>query len=426
MKIKCIVAIIILITVFISVGGTVYAEPSPKSITVESLTDKIYGDLIEYKEIELNDKKTKLDDHTVKKYIDETERQIESNDKSIEQAKSKLNSLDISDEEINQCRYQIEYLKINSFELQRSKYYYETQNKLSELYEEYSEKIVQDQKNRLKYETYRKLCEIKVYESQNDYLKVFAEYKKNNLDVLNKSFEIGYATENGVLSAKSEYTAAKSELSACENSRDDLISSIEKDTGYGLDEYTLDFSADNKYDSKKYSEEFKKQSFYSEYYLKQSDIYGEYFKSLDELEMQMDKEYNKKQYKFLFGDNEDFFDRTYEYISDEKNYYKNESEIYKLNSEKYLSGSEIYIAGSCGDLNTLISRRSAKHAELKAAENSYKIARGLLNEGRINELDLIEAKCNLEKVKFELLKIEADILQFPYGSPEFLSANRVK
>lgn len=124
------------------------------------------------------------------------------NDKSIEQAKTKLNSSDITNEERNQCRYQIEYLKINSFELQRSKYYYETQNKLSELYEEYSEKIVQEQKNRLKYETYQKLCEIKVYESQNDYLKVFAEYKKNSLDVINKSFEIGYATENGVLSAK--------------------------------------------------------------------------------------------------------------------------------------------------------------------------------------------------------------------------------
>lgn len=414
MKIKCIASIIILISVFISVECTVYAEPPPK-ITAESLTDKIYGDFIEYKEIELNDKKTKLDDHTVKKYIDETERQIESNDKNIEQAKTKLNSTDISNEEINQCRYQIEYLKINNFELQRSKYYYDTQNKLSELYEEYSEKIVQDQKKRLKYETYQKLCEIKVYESQNDYLKVFVEYKKNNLDVLNKSFEIGYATENGVLSAKAEYASAKSELSACKNSYADLINGIEKNTGYKLDEYTLNFSTDNKYDSEKYLEKFKKQSFYSEYYLKQSEIYGEYFKSLDELVMQMDKEYNKKQYKFLFIDNEDFFDRTYKYITDEKKYYENESEIYKLSSEKYLSGSEIYIAGSCGNLNTLLSRRSAKLAELKAAENSYKIARGLLNEGRINQLDLIEAKGNFKKIKYELFKIEADILVIKYA-----------
>lgn len=415
MKIKRIVSIIILISVFISIGGTVYAKPSKKNISAESLADKIYSDFIEYKEIELNNKKTKLDDHTVKKYIDETERQIESNDKNIEQAKTKLNSTDISNEEINQCRYQIEYLKINSFELQRSKYYYETQNKLSELYEEYSEKIVQDQKNRLKYETFQKLCEIKVYESQNDYLKEFAEYKKSNFDVINKSFKIGYATENDVLSAKAEYVAAKSELSACENSRDDLISDIEKNTGYELYEYTLDFSADNKYDSEKYFEKFKKQSFYSEYYLKQSKIYGEYFKSLGDLEMQMENEYNKKQYKFLFSDNEDFFDRTYKYISDEKNYYENESEIYKLNSEKYLSGLDIYIAGSCGNLNTLISRRSAKLAELKAAENSYKIARGLLNEGRINQLDLIKAKGNFKKIKYELFKIEADILVIKYA-----------
>ena len=413
MKNKCRFFAVSLIVVLIFPNISAFAEN--KSITAEKLAEDIYVNLTEYREIELNDKNAKLDDYNVKKYLDDAKRQIESNQKNIEQAETKLNSIDISNEEINQCRYQIEYLKINSFELQRSKYYYETQNKLSELYEEYSEKIVQDQKNRLKYETYQKLCEIKVYESQNDYLKVFAEYKKNNLDVLNKSFEIGYATENGVLSAKAEYASAKSELSVCENSRDDLISGIEKDTGYGLDEYTLDFPDDNKYDSEKYLEEFKKQSFYSEYYLKQSEIYGEYFKSLNELVMQMDKEYNKKQYKFLFSDNEDFFDRTYKYISDEKNYYENESEIYKLNSEKYLSELESYIAGSCGDLNTLISRRSAKLAELKAAESSYKISQGLLNEGRINELDLIEAKCNLEKVKFELLKIEADILVIKYA-----------
>lgn len=177
----------------------------------------------------------------------------------------------------------------------------------------------------------------------------------------------------------------------------------------------MNFFADNKYDSEKYFEKFKKQSFYSEYYLKQSEIYGEYFKALYELAMQMDKEYNKKQYKFLFSDNKDFFDRTYEYISDEKNYYENESEIYKLSSKKYLSGAEIYIAGSCGNLNTLISRRSAKLAELKAAKISYKIALELLNEGRINELDLIEAKVNLKKIKYDLLKIEADILVIKYA-----------
>lgn len=410
MKIKFIVTIIILIAVFIFISGTVYAESPKENITAEGLADKIYSDFIEYKEIELNDKKTKLDDYTVKKYLEDTERQIESNDKSIEQFKAKLNLPDISNDERNQCRYQIEYMKINSFELQRSKYYYEAQNKLSELYEEYSDKIVQEQKNKLKYEIYKKLCEIKVYESQNAYLKVFAEYKKNNFDVINKSFKIGYATENDVLSAKAECETAKSELTACENNCADLIDSIEKNAGYKLDEYSLDFSSDKKYENEKYLEQFKKQSFYSEYYLKQSEIYGEYFKSLDELVMQMDKEYNKKQYSFLFSDNEDFFERTYEFISSEKGYYKNESEIYKLNSEKYLSESEIYVEKSCGNLNTLLSLRNAKLAELKAAESSYTIAKKLLNEGRINNLNLIETKCNLKKVKYDLRAIEADIL----------------
>lgn len=388
----------------------VFAENKNESVTAEKLAEDIHINLTEYKEIELNDKKTKLDDYTVKRYLYDAEQQIESNDKNIEQTTSKLYLSNTSSEEKNQCRYQIEYLKIYGFELQRNKYYYEMQNKLSELYGEYSDKITLEQKNKLKFETYKTLCEVKLCESQTEYFKMLSEQKKNELNIIQESFKIGYATENEVLSAKSGYEAAKSELTACENNYAVLVNRIEKESGSTLSEFSLIFSAVQKYEDEKYFEQFKKQSFYSEYYLKQSEIYGEYSESLDKLSKQMDKEYNKNKYDFLFKDNKDFFDRTYKYILDEKKYYENESEIYKLDSEKYSSEFELYITESCSNLNTLISRRTAKLAEIKASESSYEIARGLLNEGKINELNLTESRVDLQKVKCELLDIETEIL----------------
>lgn len=422
MKNKYMVNIILLITIFTFTSSTVYAEFSNENNTAESLADKIYITFIEYKEIELNDQKAKLDDYTVKKYLDDAERQIEANNKNIEQAETKLNLYDISREEKNQFRYQIEYLKLNSFELQRSKHYYEMQNKLSELYEKYSKKIVQNQNNELKCEAYKKLCEIKVYEFQMSYLKILAEHKKKSLDVTNKSFKIGYATENSVLVARAEYAAAKSELEACKNNYDDLIIDIEKKTGYKLDKYTLNFPSHKNYEIEKYLNQFQKQNINSEYYLKQSEIYNEYFKSLDKLATQMDNEYNNMQYKFLFSNNEEFFERTYKYISNEKKYYENETDIYKLNSEKYLSESELYIVKACSNLNTLLSHRSAKLLELKAAESSYEIAQKLLNEGRINELNLIEAKCDLKRIEYDIMKLETDILVIKYELENMITA----
>ena len=116
MKRKYRIPIIFLTAIFMLPNIAVNAEPQKESITAEEAAEKIYADLTEYKEIELNDKKTKFDDYTVKRYLDEAERQIESNDKNIEQAKSKLNLPDVSINEKNQYRYQIEYLNIYGFE----------------------------------------------------------------------------------------------------------------------------------------------------------------------------------------------------------------------------------------------------------------------------------------------------------------------
>lgn len=415
MKNKCKISIIFLIAILLLPNIIICAEQEKDSVTAEKLAEEIYINLIEYREIELNSKREKADDYIVKNYLNEAERQIESSDKSIEQAESKLSSFDISNDERSQCHYQIEYLKIYNFELQRNKYYYEMQNRLSELYEEYSNKIVQNQKNKLKYETYKILCEIKICKSQKDYLEGFAKQKKSDLDITGESFEIGYATENDVLSAKAEYESAKSELAGCENNYAALVNRIEKETENKLSDYSLIFSSEKKYESEKYLEQFKKQGFYSEYYLKQSEIYREYFKSLDELVKQMDKEYKQNQSRFSFKDNEDFFDRTYKYISDEKSYYENETEIYKLNSEKYLTELELYVTESCGNLNTLLSRRNAKLAEIRALENSYTIAQGLFKEGRINKFKQTEARVNLQKSKYELLDIEAEILTVKFA-----------
>lgn len=410
MKNKCKIIIIFLAVILLVPYINVCAEQKKENVTAEDLAEKIYVNLIDYKEIELNDKKAKADDYTGKDYFDEAERQIESNDENIEQAESKLSSIDISSEERNQCRYQIEYFEIYNFELQKNKSYYEMQNKLSELYAEYSEKIVLEQKNKLKSETYKTLCKIYVCESQKKYLEMLSEQKKSELTVNRESFKLGYATENEVLTAKSEYEAAKSEFAGCESNYNILVERLEKESGNKLIEFSLSFSDEEKIESKKYLEQLKNQSFYEEYYLKQSEIYNEYSKSLDELTKQMDKEYEQSHYRFLFKDNEDFFDRTYKYISDEKNYYENESEIYKLNSEKYSAELELNVTESCENLNTLLLRRTAKLAEITAAENSFTIAEGLFKEGRINKINLSETKVNLQKAKYELSEIESEIL----------------
>lgn len=410
MKNKCRIIIIFLAIILLVPHINVCAEQKKENVTAEDLAEKIYIDLIDYKEIELNDKKAKADDYTGKNYLDEAERQIGSNDENIVQAESRLSSIGISSEEKNQCRYQIEYFKIYNFELQKNKSYYEMQNKLSELYCEYSEKIILEQKNKLKYETYKTLCKISVCESQKKYLEMLLEQKKSELNVTRESFKLGYATENEVLTANAEYEAAKSEFAGCESNYNILVERLEKESGNKLIGFSLSFTAEEKIEKQKYLELLKNQSFYEEYYLKQSEIYNEYSKSLDELTKQMDKEYEQSQYRFSFKDNEDFFDRTYKYISDEKNYYENESEIYKLNSEKYLAELELYVTESCRNLNALISRRTAKIAEIKAAENSCEIAEGLFEEGRINKINLGETKVNLQKVKYELSEIESEIL----------------
>ena len=81
-----------------------------------------------------------------------------------------------------------------------------------------------------------------------------------------------------------------------------------------------------------------------------------------------------------------------------------------MNFEKNLMELELYVTGSCNNLNVLLSRRVSKLAEIKAAEESYTIAKELFKEGRINKLNLSEAQVNLKKVRYELLEIESEIL----------------
>lgn len=407
------------ITIILLVSALMFpclpAGAEQKITTADELAEAIYVEMPYFKEIELSDKRTKLNAYTVQNYLEQAERQIKSNDKNIEQAKSVLNSPDTSTEEHNQCRYQIEYLKINDYELQRNKLYYETQNKLSELYDEYSDRIVDNQKNTLKYNVYKSLCEIKAYEGQEDYLKNLEEQKKAELNVIEESFKIGYATENNVLSARAEYEAIKSERAICKNNHNMLVNRLEKETGIKIGTYSLTLSAKKKYDSDNFSEQFNNQSFYAEYYLKQSEIYKDYSDALDELMKRMYKTYKEISYRFLFSDNEELFDRIYDSLSNEKDYYDNESEIYEAYSERYTISLEIYILESCENLNTLISQRAAKISERKSAENLYTISQKLFKEGRINEASLTEARVNLQKVRYEIVRINMEIMTINYA-----------
>lgn len=391
------------------------AGAEQKIATAEELAETLYIEFPEFREIELRDKKAKLDNYTVKSYFDESERQIESNKNNVQQIEQALKSPETTREEIDQYKYQLEYLKIYYYELQKNKFYYEAQNKLSELYNEYSDKIVSNQKNTLKYNVYKSLCEIKTYEEQEDYLEKLEEQKKSKLNVIKESFKIGYATESDVLSATAEYEALKSELTICKKNRNMIINRIKKETGKDIDEFSLKLAAKKNYDSNKYLEQFKHQSFYAEYYLKQSKIYKEYSDALDELIQQMYKTYKETSYRFLFSDNKDFFDRIYESLSNEKDYYDNESEIYGEYSERYIMSLELYILESCENLNILILQRAAKISEKEFVENSLIISQKLFKEGRINEIGLMEARAELQKVRYEIVCINMEIMAINYA-----------
>lgn len=149
---------------------------------------------------------------------------------------------------------------------------------------------------------------------------------------------------------------------------------------------------------------FEQNSFYSEYYSKQAEIYQDY---ADEL-VKLKKEMAAPAY------NQEYFERVQEYISSEAAYYGNEAAIAENNSKRYSEELGLFVYEICGDLNSLIAQRKADAAALKTAEKQLEISRALLEEGRINETALMEAENSVLKLKAELSKVEAEVMSIKF------------
>lgn len=109
-------------------------------------------------------------------------------------------------------------------------------------------------------------------------------------------------------------------------------------------------------------------------------------------------------------ENQAYYDRIYSYISDEREYYKNEAAIAENNAVRYENSLNLYVTETCLNASTYKAQRKAVAAEIAAAEKRLEISKGLLEEGRITETALMEAKNEVLKLKCELDEIEAKIM----------------
>ena len=82
----------------------------------------------------------------------------------------------------------------------------------------------------------------------------------------------------------------------------------------------------------------------------------------------------------------------------------------KLRDDTILKNFPLFVYETCGSVNSLSAQRKATAAALKTAEKQLEISRALLEEGRINETALMEAKNNVLKLKAELAGGEAEIM----------------
>lgn len=415
MKIKSIITLFTITLFLISnFGINIYAASCSVDKNILETTESVYKKYYDFKEIEINDKKEKSDDYIINKNIKEIDLQIENSNKNIEQLENGINSYSTSPEEIQQYRYQLEYQNIYKYELEISKCIYEMQDKLANLYSEYSDKIVTSQENKVKCETFKELYNIKNYEVQMEYLNCVVEQKKNEYSIINKSYKIGYATQSDVLTAKSSYKSVLSDFNVCKCKYEKAVFDFEKKTETKLIDMFHDFSSSDKYDSEFYIKKFKKDSFYKDYYDKQVQIYSELCNALKELMKTINSKYNQGGYKFLFKENEDYFNRFYDYFTNQVEYYDNEMEICSFNAEKYITDLELYVYEVCNTLNSLIYQRDAKIIEIESAEYNYDILSKMFDEGRINGLDLSEANVNIEKLYYDLFVIEMNIMYNDY------------
>lgn len=391
-KIKILTLTILLTLTFPAV--TVIADNETVKDAIDALVSRYMQKSSQAENISLTAEKQQLDNYTVLNSISELEQQIKSNKSTI----SKLESEQGNGTPTEQ-HYQADYQRIYGYELEMKLELYKMQEQLDLLYDEYAEKITDQQTKQLELEAYRLLWNIHTNGEKQAYLKGVNRQKKHELSVMRETLKLGYATESDVFAAEAKLEQAKAELSACENERTALQKKYEMGAGEKLEQFSAEY-AETAYSAEAVLEEFEKNSFYSEYYRKQAEAYKAYAEAIEKLK----KEMKSPSY------NHEYFERVQGYITDEAAYYSNEAALAENSAERYSEKLELFVYETCGSVNSLYAQRTAAAASLKAAEKQLEISRALLEEGRINETALMEAENSVLKLRYELAEIETNIM----------------
>lgn len=409
-QLKFILPVAVIVT--FAVSFKVFAVDKTASKSIDEMVKNYVTENSNFESVKLNDTRQKLDDYTVKNSLNEIETQIKSNNDRIKQLNTQIKDYNLKSNERASLQYQIDYQTVYGYELEVRQKLYAMQISNSELYDEYSEKIVGIQEKSLKKSAYELLLNISVNENRRKYLESLKNQKQRELDVLNASLGIGYATDSDIISAKAALEEVKTQIIICKNNIDLQIFNYNSNAKQEYAACSVEYTDKKLETAEKYLEYFKKESFYGEYYRKQADIYNEYVKALDEQLLKLD---NGKLDKLprsygVSEENQAYYDRIYSYISDEREYYKNEAAIAENNAVRYENSLNLYVTETCLNASAYKAQRKAVAAEIAAAEKRFEISKGLLEEGRITETALMEAQNEVLKLKCELDEIEAKIM----------------
>lgn len=398
--------------VIFAVSFKIFALNKPVSESIETMVENYMTENSSFESIKLNDEKQKLDDYTIQNSLNEIETQIKSNNERLEQLYTQIEDFSLKSSERASAQYQADHQTVYGYELEAQRELYTMQVSNNELYDEFSEKIVGIQEKSMKKSAYDLLLSIYANENRLKYLESLENQKQHELDIINGSLEMGYATESDVISAKAALEEVKTQKVICQNNIDLQIYNYNSNAKKKYEACLFRYTGRILDSEKKYSEDFKKESFYGEYYRKQANIYNEHVKALDEQLLKIeDGKLDKLPHSYeVSEENQAYYDRIYSYISDEREYYKNEAAIAENNAVRYEKSLDLYVKEVCLNISTYKAQRRALIADIAAAEKNLEISEGLLKEGRITKTALMEAHNEVLRLNCELDEIEAKIM----------------
>ena len=385
---------------------TVIADGKTVKTAINALVSRYIQKSSQAENISLTAEKQQLDNYTIINSISELEQQIESNKSTIRKLESGCGSGTLTEQQ-----YQADYQRIYGCELEMKLELHKMQEQLDLLYDEYAEKITDQQTKQLELEVYCLLWNIRTNGEKKAYLEGINRQKEHELAVILETLELGYATESDVLAAEAELEQVKAELAACKNECTVMLKKYELGAESKAKQFSAEY-AEATYSAETMLKKFEKNSFYPEYYRKQAETYKAYAETLKKLQNEM----NAGAY------NQEYLERVQGHIAGESAYYCNEAALAENSAERYSETLELFVYETCGSVNSLYSQRTAAAAALKTAEKQLEISRALLEEGRINETALMEAENSVLKLRYELAEIKAEIMYYRYILDNFIES----